>query len=159
MGSGPAEVRFWSKVNKTDDCWLWTAGAISTGYGFFSPFVGKRILAHRWSYEQLVGPIPEGLVIDHLCRVRRCVNPAHLEPVTDAENRRRGASYGLQNGMRTTCIHGHEFTPENTYYSPSREGHRQCRECRRVRQLRYYHRNKARASVGAATFTPVGGKP
>lgn len=88
--------RFWEKVDKTPSCWLWT-GAISggTGYGSFATMLGrnerKGVGAHRWAYEALVGPIPEGLVLDHLCAVRRCVRPEHLEPVTIGENNRRGS--------------------------------------------------------------------
>ena len=73
--------RFWNKVNKTEGCWLWTA-ALSHGYGRF----GKGGAAHRLAWEDRNGPIPEGLVLDHLCRVPRCVNPEHLEPVTHREN-------------------------------------------------------------------------
>jgi hypothetical protein len=148
MGKGPADARFWSKVNKTADCWLWTASTNSTGYGSFSPAVGERVLAHRWSYEQLVGPIPAGLVIDHLCRTPRCVKPAHLEPVTQRENVRRGAAAGLLNGTRTTCIHGHEYTEANTYHSPNRPGHKQCRSCISDRLSR-------RTAAARATFTEV----
>ena len=96
--------RFLSKVNKTDDCWLCT-DALVDGYGRFS-VNGRTIAAHRWAYEQLVGPIPPGLQLDHLCHTRdvakcirsgecthrRCVNPDHLEPVTSRENVNRGAN-------------------------------------------------------------------
>ena len=88
----PAPERFWEKVDKAgqDECWLWTANKTApNGHGrFLGP--GGQVMAHRFAYELLVGPIPEGLVIDHLCRVRLCVNPAHLEPVTAEENIRRG---------------------------------------------------------------------
>lgn len=81
--------RFWAKVTKTETCWLWTGSLTHDGYGRFRLPTG-HVLAHRWSYEQLVGPIPEGLVLDHVhkrgCRHRNCVNPAHLEPVTNAVN-------------------------------------------------------------------------
>lgn len=85
--------RFWDKVDKDghDGCWLWTDATSWNGYGRF--YTGSRVMsAHRLSYELAVGPIPDGLQIDHLCRVRACVNPAHLEPVTLAENIRRGAA-------------------------------------------------------------------
>lgn len=87
-----AATRFWSKVDKrgADDCWLWT-GALTTGYGRFHVAVGvPLVLAHRFAYEALVGRIPRGLDLDHLCRVRACVNPAHLEPVTRRNNLMRG---------------------------------------------------------------------
>lgn len=89
----PAVERFWEKVDRRGpaDCWLWTATRTAKdGHGRFYPITGKGVLAHRFAYELLVGPIPDGLVIDHLCRVRLCVNPAHLEPVTAEENTRRG---------------------------------------------------------------------
>lgn len=84
--------RFFAKVEKTNDCWLWRA-ATTVGYGVFKRATKVLVYAHRWSYEHHVGPIPEGLHIDHLCRVRACVNPAHLEPVTLAENNRRAGRH------------------------------------------------------------------
>jgi hypothetical protein len=87
----PAEERFWPKVQKTDGCWLWT-GAKSKGYGSFRPDNKTNGWAHRFAYELLVGPIPDGLHIDHLCRVPACVNPAHMEIVTLVENVLRGNS-------------------------------------------------------------------
>lgn len=107
-------------------CWWWTACINpDTGYGTF--WDGKVLSAHRWAYEHFVGPIPEGLHLDHLCRVRRCVNPAHLEPVTLAENVRRG-----ERATKTHCKNGHEFTPENTIRrnKPGRE----CRTCANAAQ-------------------------
>jgi len=88
----PAPIRFWAKVDPgwTDDCWTWNANTDKDGYGIFSMPTGgpqaRNVKAHRWAYEQYVGPIPDGLVIDHLCRNRGCVNPGHLEPVTAREN-------------------------------------------------------------------------
>lgn len=125
------ELRFWAKVRQQDECWQWTAYVHPEGYGRFR--VGQRVLqAHRWSYEYLVGPIPEGLEIDHLCRNRACVRPDHLEPVTTEENIRRGELY-LVSGAKTHCPQRHEYTPENTYVRPN--GSRQCRTCKRE-QLR-----------------------
>jgi hypothetical protein len=83
------DEKLWAKVDKTDDCWLWTGAKTSSGYGMVSHDSGVRPV-HRVVYELLVGSIPDGLVIDHLCSVRNCVNPAHLEPVTNAENVSRG---------------------------------------------------------------------
>lgn len=118
------EERFWSKVDKTDTCWLWVSRMFWDGYGnFYADSSRPSMRAHRFAYELLVGPIPEGLVIDHLCRVRSCVNPDHLEPVTNQENLRRA--------MSTHCPQGHEFTDENTWCD--KRGHRQCRTCHRAR--------------------------
>lgn len=86
----PAE-RFWAKVDRSDDCWVWTGTGTPKGYGQFAPH-GKHVYAHRFAYELLVGPIPEGMTIDHLCRNRGCVRPDHLEVVTRGENTRRGAT-------------------------------------------------------------------
>jgi hypothetical protein len=106
-------------------CWLWT-GATTTGYGVLK-VDGKRWLAHRWSYEQLVGPVPVGLQLDHLCRVRRCVNPAHLEPVTLRENVLRGVGPSAVNAAKTECQNGHPFNDANTCITAV--GNRRCREC------------------------------
>jgi hypothetical protein len=82
-------ARFWAKVEKTADCWFWRATRTRDGYGTFY-FYGRSLSAHRWLYQQLIGPVPDGLVLDHLCRIRHCVNPQHLEPVTHRENVIRG---------------------------------------------------------------------
>lgn len=123
------EARFWSKVDKTGECWLWAAGRDKDGYGIFS--IARRSLrAHRVAYELLVGPIPQGLVIDHLCRNEPCVNPEHLEPVTVRENGMRGDTFQARNAAKTHCIRGHEFTSENTWIDPAR-GVRKCKACHR----------------------------
>lgn len=124
--------RFWAKVEKTDECWIWTAARISSGYGCF--YLDGSKLAHRVSYELCVGQIPDGLVIDHLCRNKLCVNPAHLEAVTQRTNVARGtlsSSVSAANKRRgatvTHCPRGHEYTPENTKISV--KGWRSCRTC------------------------------
>lgn len=144
----PAEARFWAKVEKNGPtpstyrhrgtCWQWTAGTISTGYGMFHPTKSTQVLSHRYAYEQVKGPIPDGLVIDHLCRNRLCVNPAHLEAVTLAVNTRRGLSVSTFNALKTDCPASHPYSPENTYVSP--KGSRICRACARERD-RKPHRN------------------
>ena len=112
-----------------DGCWLWT-GRTHDGYGYVS-WAGRNRRVHRLMYELLVGPIPDGLHIDHLCRVRSCCNPKHLQPVTNAENLRRSPLVGFNNGnaAKSSCRNGHEFTAENTYQRPS--GGRTCRACNR----------------------------
>ena len=114
-----------------DDCWTWTAGLDRRGYGRIR--VGdKTAAAHRVVYELLSGPIPEGLSLDHLCRNPSCVRPDHLEPVTHAENVRRGAA-GENQRAKTHCPRGHEYTPENTYNNPRRPN-RACQACRALRR-------------------------
>jgi hypothetical protein len=137
-------IRFERHVTKTDTCWLWTGRRDIGGYGRL--WVGDRdVPAHRWSYERFVGPIPEGLQVDHLCRVRECVNPAHLEPVTQAENIRRGVGASTRNATKTHCPRGHAYTPENTMRRKS--GQRRCRICVRAQNRecsrRHNHRQKA----------------
>jgi hypothetical protein len=120
--------RLGSKFTVGDDCWEWTGARTPAGYGVF--WTGQKVnYAHRVLYELLVEPIPEGLHIDHLCRVRHCVRPSHLEPVTIAENNRRTG-----NAVKTHCLNGHEFTPENTYEPPKRPGQRYCRTCAAERE-------------------------
>lgn len=146
------EDRFYDKIDVLEnDCWQWTGARVPAGYG--QKWNGERVVtAHGWSYEHFVGPIPEGMQLDHLCHTgdkackggvtcphRRCVNPAHLEPVTSLENSRRGLA-GALNGARqsaiTHCPQHHEYTDANTYWRPDGRG-RHCRTCT-------YERNKAR---------------
>jgi hypothetical protein len=143
-------TRFWPKVNKQappppwkpelGSCWEWTAGATAQGYGGFHPTKYELVLAHRWSYEQSGGVLEPDAVLDHLCRNRRCVNPSHLEQVSNLENLRRGLGYRLANGMDDKCINGHEYTELNTYRNPKDQTDIRCRTCAvqrdRDRQLR-----------------------
>jgi hypothetical protein len=144
---------FWTRVEvgEPDACWPWKMSTQPSGYG--QTWDGKRVLyAHRVAYELAIGPIPEGLVLDHLCRNRRCVNPAHLEPVTDAENIRRAAV------LITHCPRGHEYTPENTRIT--QRGGRACKACARTQALeRKATKRRAakegRTCAGCGTPLPV----
>lgn len=122
--------RITSKVAVSDaGCWEWTGFINENGYGKVNDGKGRMVRAHRLSYEAFVGPIPDGMTIDHLCRVRHCVNPEHLEPVTNKTNILRGTSFSAINASKTECSRGHEYTEENTYRD--RKG-RSCRACRRA---------------------------
>lgn len=120
-------------------CWVWL-GAKTSGYGVM--FVnGKSTLVYRWAYERFVGPIPEQLEPDHLCRNRSCVNVAHLEAVTHRENTLRAV-------RRPACKHGHEYTPENTMSRSN--GSRTCRECDRIRSRAQHQRRRQLKEEAAA---------
>jgi hypothetical protein len=143
----PAPERFWKFVEVTESCWLWR-GSIARGYGKFTNDEHRPVPAHRFGYELMVGPIPAGLQIDHLCRVRNCVNPDHLEVVTQRENIMRGETVPATNAAKTHCPQGHEYTPENT--AISRWG-RRCRKCSFIRKR--LKRQRARTMSGPDTFT------
>lgn len=137
--------RFWAKIEVIDGHWIWM-GARSGAhgkprdmqYGYFN--VGGKILrAGRVAYTALVGPIPDGLELDHLCRIRPCVNPACLEPVTTRENCLRGESPASHQARQTHCKYGHEFTPGNTY---NYRGKRYCKACNRRKAREHYARSK-----------------
>lgn len=130
-GGRPIDDRFRDKVTAGPNrCILWTAGTRG-GYGVFVPVHSKRMAAHRWAYERLRGPIPEGLDLDHLCRVRHCVNPWHLEAVTRGENVRRGVSGPAVNARKTHCKRGHPFDEQNTRII---DAGRRCRTCDNLRR-------------------------
>jgi hypothetical protein len=152
------EERFWAKVNHrgTDECWPWTGARDERGYGVFicraeNGEPQRRVGAHRLAYEWSVGPIAEGLTIDHLCRDPSCCNPAHLEPVTIGENIRRARA--ATNASH--CPKGHEFTPENTYRKASHSG-RICKTCNRKsdRERQREYRRSGRAEAVRAQWTP-----
>jgi hypothetical protein len=132
----PAEERFWPKVQKTETCWLWIASTFKDGYGQFHPNAGSPAAAHRFAYELLVGPIPKGTNLDHLCRVRHCVNPDHLEPVTNRENILRGESPPARQARQTHCQHGHPLAGENLTIDS--QGARICLTCRRANDRKRY---------------------
>ena len=156
------EERFWARVEKNGPvpegdpslgpCWLWTGG-LREGYACFS-LEGKSIDAHRVAYMWFVGEIPEGRQLDHYCHTistatckggetchhRRCVNPAHLDPVTGLTNVMRGLSPHALNALKTHCPQGHPYDEENTYINP--KGQRICRECVRQRNLEWYQAHR-----------------
>lgn len=146
-------------VDPESGCWVWIAARNVSGYGLLAKRATDRRTtggsnhwtAHRYVYEATVGPIPEGLVLDHLCRNRACVNPDHLEPVTYGENFRRGAGTGMalwdgskpikRKSLLDHCSHGHEYTPENTYMLQGKW--RKCRACIARDQRAYRARKRA----------------
>lgn len=124
---------------EANDCWIWQ-GALIRGYGVMtlgSRSAGTRRFAqvHRVAYEELVGPIPEGLELDHLCRTTACCNPDHLEPVTQYENNRRSSSPTAVNRRKTHCLQGHPLSGDNLFVNV--RGHRVCRTCRYEQGARY----------------------
>lgn len=145
----PVEVRFMMKVvdgplperrPELGPCWIWMGSSCDLGYGHFWTDEGRCPRAHRWSYEYFVGAIPEGLLLDHLCHRPACVNPDHLEPVTNGENVRRGYEWRPK---VERCPKGHPYDEENTLID--RHGKRRCRTCNRARCLREYYARKAAA--------------
>jgi len=135
---------FWPKVDKTDGgCWEWLASKNIYGYGLYRNR-GKQFMAHRWAYEQTIGPIPEGLDLDHLCRNRACVNPAHLEAVDRRTNLLRGETLTARNAAVTHCPRGHEYSGDNVRHRLTKRGTpvRFCRACSREKA----REQKARAA-------------
>lgn len=141
--------RFWAKVRKTDGCWLWTASTNGRpGYGIFRGGVGRDkygssrwALAHRFAYELAHGPIPAGMEIDHRCRTRLCVNPAHMELVPHRTNTLRSTGPSAMAARRDGCSKGHPYTPENLRLSG---GKRRCITCDRAKEARRYIRRYGR---------------
>lgn len=134
--------RVFSKVRITDDCWEWTASKKNKGYGQISMPGRSPAEAHRVVYELLVGPVPKGLELDHLCRNHSCVNPAHLEAVTHQVNMSR-----MQVRVRTHCPQGHPYSGDNLYVSS--KGYKFCRACNNAatRRLKARKREERRAAT------------
>jgi hypothetical protein len=142
--------RFWSKVGEdpSTGCWDWNAYCTPDGYGMFNVKHRTKRYAHRLAYESVVGLIPKGLQLDHLCRNRACVNPAHLEPVTQRENLRRGDGFPGRNARKTHCPKGHLLSGANVYVA--RKGTRRFRHCRACHR----ERDAARKRYRRATTEP-----
>jgi hypothetical protein len=150
MARPPIE-RFWSKVQKQPNggCWLWIGAIVHGGYGQFS-CGGRLYRAHRWIYEWVVGPIPAGLQIDHTCNVRNCVNPLHLDVVTNQENIRRalarGGAVGVWQLRKTHCPKGHPYSGANLHFRSN--GHRVCGECNNARSRKRPPGPKEKGTAG-----------
>lgn len=146
--------RFMSRIEVAPDgCWIWQSTINNQGYGVIA-FEGKARKAHRFAHEVFIGPIPEGFDVDHLCRVRSCANPEHLEAVTHRENVLRGVGRAAQGARQETCVKGHPF--DSTTVRPNGRGQRVCRTCNNERNRAYYHRQKlARLTSGGDATAAV----
>lgn len=143
----PIGPRLWPRVVVTPGCWLWTGAQTSDGYGRFT-LNNRTVGVHRLTYELLVGPIPEGMQLDHLCRVPQCCNPAHLEPVTPRLNTHRSPiAPAALNARKSHCPYGHPYDGPNLIL---KSGHRVCRECKRRQGRESEARRRARAKKRAA---------
>ena len=146
----PIEDRFFQKVVETPaGCWEWTGTLTKHGYGqisFGTRVTRKVFLAHRWAYEYIVGLVPGGLVLDHLCRNRKCVNPKHLEPVTNRENLLRGDGWSGSNARKTHCPRGHELAGSNLSGYHLARGQRKCLRCHADRQRAHKRRLREQRS-------------
>lgn len=131
MIRGGGLLNFYRHIEITDTCWLWTGGTNRTGYGR-GYFRGRMISPHRLVYEIVQGDLIPGMSIDHLCSVRLCVRPDHLEQVSFKTNTARGSGASTVNRLKTHCVSGHEFTEENTYVYWRGRGCRTCRKAQHV---------------------------
>lgn len=153
MNTRPVLVRFNEKIQR-GNCWEWIGYVQRNGYGRFY-FNGRPQFAHRASYELFVGPIAEGLTIDHLCRNTRCVRPDHLEAVPIRTNVLRGTGFAARFAAQTECLRGHPLADDNLYIDA--RGGRVCRRCRADIALRKYHADpegKAKQRAKRAAMTP-----
>ncbi len=132
------------EINPNTGCWEWTAST-NKGYGQIN-INQKMVQVHRLMYELKRGPIPPGLDLDHLCRVARCANPEHLEPVTHRENLLRGIGWSGVNSRKTHCKNGHPLSDDNVIWRNGRHG-RECRICRLESKRREFQRNRAKRMV------------
>lgn len=140
---GTVTERFWNKVVILETgCWQWTAARSVDGYAHFWPERNQLVLGYRWAYEYYIGPVPNGLQLDHLCRNTSCVNPFHLEPVTHKENILRGDNPCAINAKKTHCAHGHPYSGDNLYIQPNGKGGRKCRICIRRYNIEYNLKRK-----------------
>ena len=140
MISKPIQDRFFKKVKKTKRCWFWTGLKTVTGYGDFWIEGGMR-RAHRVSYQIAIGEIPAGLQIDHLCRVRHCVNPKHLEAVTQTQNTLRGYGFGAINKRKTACPKGHKY---DVIKFKKGQRFRACSICNRVHSKKHSEKYRSK---------------
>jgi len=130
----------WKKIEREGDCWVWTGSTANRGYGSIHHNGRNGYLPHRLVWELLRGPIPDGLVLDHMCQNRRCVNPKHLDPVTNRVNILRGKSVAALNFIKTECVNGHAFDSKNTKIR--KDGTRSCRQCERDRLKKFRENQK-----------------
>ena len=134
-------VRFWAHIVIEGECWRWSGSTDRGGYGQFQ-VRDKNWKAHRWSYQHFIGPLADDLQIDHLCRNRACVNPSHLEQVTQQENLSRGNGFTARNARKTHCPRGHPYSDDNLRIlrGGRQKSRRDCRECRRIYRRALYRR-------------------
>jgi hypothetical protein len=141
--------RFWSHVDRSGDCWVWTGSLNHLGYARFFVTIAPRqrvsLGAHVWAWQMVNGPVPEGKELDHLCRNRACVRPDHLEAVTHHENVLRGETLAAANVRKTHCPQGHPYSPENTYILHAGNGtQRQCKICSHARATAFMKAKRAK---------------
>ena len=128
------EQRFWPRVLHTETCWLWQGSLTHDGYGRFSLNRRRTMVAHRFAHEMVNGPVPDGMTLDHLCRVRHCVRPSHLEVVSMRTNLLRGNTLQARNAAKTHCPQGHAYDLVLKWYDSTQRG---CSICRRETVKRY----------------------